>query len=104
MSVSSGVVYAGLCAYLVLDVIKGPEHAHPGEEIKARINTAREHLDRYDFIHVHTKVPDEAGHKKDPLLKKQAVELLDKGLADSLPALMDDRDVVVAVTADHSTP
>ena len=104
LSVSSGVVYAGLGAYIGLDVIRGLEHDHPGEEIKARIKTACEHLDKYDFIHVHTKVPDEAGHKKDPLLKKQAIELLDKGLTDSLPELMDDRDVIVAVTADHSTP
>ncbi len=104
LSVSSGVVYAGLGTYLGLDVIKGLEHDHPGEEIKARINTARVHLHRYDFIHVHTKAPDEAGHKKDPLLKKQAIELLDQGLAESLPAIMDDSNVIVAVTADHSTP
>ncbi len=104
LSVSSGVVYSGIGAYLGLNVIKGLEHDHPGEEIKARINTAGKHLNMFDFIHVHTKVPDEAGHMKDPLLKKQAIELLDKGLADSLPALMDDRDVIIAVTADHSTP
>jgi 2,3-bisphosphoglycerate-independent phosphoglycerate mutase len=104
LSVSSGVVYTGLGTYLGLDVIRGLEHDHPGEEIRARIKTACNYLDKYDFFHVHSKVPDEAGHKKDPLLKKQAIELLDKGLADSLPELMDDREVIVAVTADHSTP
>ena len=103
-SISSGVVYQGLGAYLGMDVIQGAEKDDPGQEIQARIKSARQHLHLYDFFHIHTKAPDEAAHKKDPLLKKQVIESLDKGLRASLPGLLENNDLILAVTADHSTP
>ena len=103
-SISSGVVYQGLGCYLGMDVIPGAEKDDPGQEIQARVNAARRYLDEYDFIHVHTKAPDEAAHKKDPLLKKKVIESLDQGLSASLPGLLENDEVILAVTADHSTP
>lgn len=103
-SISSGVVYQGLGSYLGMDVIPGAEKDDPGQEIQARVNAARRYLDQYDFIHVHTKAPDEAAHKKDPLLKKKVIESLDQGLSASLPGLLENDEVILAVTADHSTP
>ncbi|WP_045211104.1 alkaline phosphatase family protein [Desulfonatronovibrio magnus] len=103
-SISSGAIYAGLCSYLGIKHIKGHEDDDPGEEIRHRIHQAHGLLDTHNFIHVHSKAPDEAGHAKDPLLKRQAIEQLDKGLAASLPQLLKRKDIVLAVTADHSTP
>ena len=54
------------------------------------------------FVHVHTKVTDEAGHSKDPRQKKAAVEWCDA----QLTALLEPpfSNWVVAVTGDHATP
>jgi 2,3-bisphosphoglycerate-independent phosphoglycerate mutase len=53
------------------------------------------------FVHVHTKVTDEAGHAKQPGAKRNALEALDPGLA-ALESLADT--AIVAVTGDHATP
>ncbi len=104
LTISSGVVYQGLGAYLGMDVRHASEFDDPGREIKDRVNMAKACLEDYDFIHVHSKAPDEAAHQKDPLLKKKVIQSLDQGLSEALPALLEREDVVVAVTADHSTP
>jgi 2,3-bisphosphoglycerate-independent phosphoglycerate mutase len=59
-----------------------------------------ERLDAGDtFVYVHDKRIDEAGHTKDPNVKREVMELLDASFAD-LPT---DR-AVVCVTGDHATP
>jgi 2,3-bisphosphoglycerate-independent phosphoglycerate mutase len=52
-----------------------------------------------DFVYVHDKRVDEAGHTKDPREKQRAIETLDSQLG----ALPTDR-AVVCVTGDHATP
>jgi len=52
-----------------------------------------------DFVYVHDKRVDEAGHTKDPREKQRAIETLDSQLG----ALPVDR-AVVCVTGDHATP
>ena len=51
------------------------------------------------FVYVHDKRIDQAGHTKDPNVKRESVELLDAAFAD-LPI---DR-AIVCVTGDHATP
>jgi len=59
-----------------------------------------ERLDAGDtFVYVHDKRVDEAGHTKDPTVKRETMELLDAALT-SLPT---DR-AIVCVTGDHATP
>ena len=53
----------------------------------------------FDYVHLHTKKPDEAAHKKDPFLKVKALETIDKALRPLL-----DFDGLLIVTSDHSTP
>ena len=69
---------------------------------KPHIDVAFVH-DRLDagdtFVYVHDKRVDEAGHTKDPNVKRETMELLDAALAD-LPT---DR-AIVCVTGDHATP
>jgi len=60
--------------------------------------------DTHDFFHVHTKTPDQAAHKGDPLLKRDVITSLDQGLDQLVAALETREDLLVAVTADHSTP
>lgn len=53
------------------------------------------------FVHLHTKATDEAGHTKDPYAKRDVLAALDEGLS-GLFELADE--AVVCVTGDHATP
>ncbi len=104
ISIASGLVYAGLNAYIGLDFRIVKDSGDPGKDFADRLAIARELLKTYDFIHVHTKTPDEAAHAKDPILKKTVIESLDKGIGQAIGPFLDDPEVIVIVTADHSTP
>jgi 2,3-bisphosphoglycerate-independent phosphoglycerate mutase len=72
----------------------------PVENPHIDVELVHERLDAGDtFVYVHDKRVDEAGHTKDPTVKRGMVELLDASLTD-LPT---DR-AVVCVTGDHATP
>jgi len=104
LSIASGLIYHGLAAYLKMDVRKAADTDDPGLDLAERLEMAMESLTDYDFIHVHTKMPDVAGHTKDPLFKKQVIEALDKGIGRLVERLVNDPELLVVVTADHSTP
>ena len=104
-SVSSGVTYKGIadvlgmrwygCDYL-------PDHA---DDLRARIAlAARAVAEGCEFVHVHTKATDVAGHTKDPATKRDVIAALDA----AIPALWDEGLVapenLVIVTGDHGTP
>jgi 2,3-bisphosphoglycerate-independent phosphoglycerate mutase len=72
----------------------------PVENPYIDVELVNERLDAGDtFVYVHDKRIDQAGHTKDPTVKREAVELLDASLA-HLPT---DR-AIVCVTGDHATP
>ena len=87
-----------------MDVRKATDSDDPGSDLAERIEMAMASLTDYDFIHVHTKMPDVAGHTKDPLFKKQVIEALDNGIGRVVERLVNDPELLVVVTADHSTP
>ena len=102
MLVGSGAVYAGLAHELGMTFEGMKDGEDPGKDLAERINLALS--DRlHDFIHVHTKAPDEAAHTGEPLRKRAVIESLDQGLAGLVRALEERDDLLVAVTADHST-
>ncbi len=101
---ASGLVYWGLGSYLGMDIEKVKDTKDPKQDIEMRLRRAYTLLDKYDFIHVHTKTPDEAAHRKDPMLKKKVIEALDEGIGRGIRGFIDDPDVLLIVTADHSTP
>ncbi|MCP4105459.1 MAG: 2,3-bisphosphoglycerate-independent phosphoglycerate mutase [Desulfobacteraceae bacterium] len=104
VSIASGLVYAGLSAYIGLDFRRVKDSGDPGKDFADRLAMASDLMKLYDFIHVHTKTPDEAAHTKDPILKKTVIESLDKGIGEAIGPFLDDPEVIVIVTADHSTP
>jgi 2,3-bisphosphoglycerate-independent phosphoglycerate mutase len=72
----------------------------PVENPHLNVELVNQRLDAGDtFIYVHDKRVDEAGHTKDPNVKRETLELLDAAFAD-LPT---DR-AIVCVTGDHATP
>jgi 2,3-bisphosphoglycerate-independent phosphoglycerate mutase len=104
LSIASGIVYHGLAAYLGMDARRVEDTDRPGEDLARRLKTAVALLSEYDFIHVHTKAPDEAAHAKDPEAKRRVIEALDRGIGTVLDELTADPELLVIVAADHSTP
>lgn len=103
LSISSGIMYQGLAAFLGMESLAVEDGDDPGADLAERLVIARELSGEYDFIHVHTKAPDAAAHCKDYRNKVAAIESLDRGVGkviDDLPG----EEVVLVVTADHSTP
>lgn len=102
LSISSGAIYWGLCGELGMDVVKVSDTGNVEEDLKYRLRCAKDARD-YDFIHVHTKMPDEAGHAKNPWYKKDVIEAVDRAMGVAVNEITTDRDVLLVVTADHST-
>jgi 2,3-bisphosphoglycerate-independent phosphoglycerate mutase len=59
----------------------------------------------YDLVLINVKDADEASHLKNPLLKKEVLERIDRGFGTlTSTQLLDKSKVVFALTADHPTP
>ncbi len=104
-SLADSPLYKGLAKAIGLDYITIREQSEPRGDLERRISEARRLLDSgYDLVHVHSKVPDQAGHTKKPEFKKSQIEQLDLALS----IIVDDKeqfeDTLVVVTADHATP
>jgi 2,3-bisphosphoglycerate-independent phosphoglycerate mutase len=102
LSISSGAIYWGLCEELGMDVIKVKDTGNIEEDLKYRLRLAKD-AHEYEFIHVHTKMPDEAGHSKKPWYKKEVIEAIDRAMSVAVNEIIPDREVLLVVTADHST-
>lgn len=102
LSISSGAIYWGLCEELGMDVVKVKDTGNIEEDLKYRLRYAKDARD-YDFIHVHTKMPDEAGHTKNPWYKKEVIEAIDRAMSVAVNEIISDRENLLVVTADHST-
>jgi 2,3-bisphosphoglycerate-independent phosphoglycerate mutase len=81
-----------------------PRDAHETDDaavgLRERLQLIDERLAAGDtFVFSHLKAADEAGHTKDPAVKRRTIEALDAELGD-LPT---DR-AIVCVTGDHATP
>ena len=61
-------------------------------------------LEQYDGLYVHLKGPDLFGHDGDPEGKARCIEQIDRFFFGPLVKTLRLPDVVIAVTADHSTP
>jgi len=73
----------------------------PAGDMRARLARAEALLEHCDFVHVHIKATDEAGHAKRPGHKRDVIEAVDAGLE---PLLGLAARAIVAVTGDHATP
>lgn len=101
-AVTDSRMYRGLAGLLGMRQRHLAPKADYAADLAERIRIAEELIaDGAQFVHVHTKVTDEAGHTKNPYAKRDALEALDPGLA-GLEALADR--AIVMVTGDHATP
>ena len=101
--IASGSVYMGLAHEISMDYIRVKNSDNPGRDLRERISMALEDKE-HDFIHIHTKAPDEAAHKGGPGVKHDVITELDIGFAELIKVMEKKEDILLAVTADHSTP
>ncbi|WP_207264334.1 alkaline phosphatase family protein [Desulfovibrio sp. Huiquan2017] len=104
LSIATGAMYAGLARFTGMEFLQARDTGDPGADLAERIRLALDRANDFDFIHVHTKTPDQAAHTKDPEAKVRAIESLDRGLARMADEILADTRLLLAVTADHSTP
>nr|MBP7217025.1 phosphoglycerate mutase [Candidatus Omnitrophota bacterium] len=97
-------VEKGIALLTGIDVIDIPESTgHLDVDYPIWAKVALDSIKKFDGIYVHIKGPDEPAHDGDFTKKKEIIEAIDKFFfAKLLPALTM-RDVIIAVTADHST-
>jgi len=102
LAIASGCLYRGLSGHLGMETLAVTDTDHPQADLLKRLKLAHKSK-QYDFVYVHTKVPDEAAHTKDPLIKKAAIEALDQALAFALEEIVRDPETLLVITADHAT-
>ena len=101
-AVTDSALYRGLARLLAMEVRHRVFDAQsPANDMRQRLQLARELLATCEFVHVHVKSTDEAGHRKDPAFKRSIIEATDAGLE---PLLEIADEAVVTVTGDHATP
>lgn len=74
------------------------------EDFKRRAITALKALERYQFVYIHLKGPDEPGHDGDYKGKISAIELIDKGFFSTIVRRIDLDKTIIVITSDHATP
>jgi 2,3-bisphosphoglycerate-independent phosphoglycerate mutase len=93
---------AGLARSLGMAFVQAPEGADPAAAMRDRIGRARRALDDgATFVLAHLKAPDEAGHTKDPRVKRETIEAIDTAFRDCGERF---GDTILCVTGDHATP
>ncbi len=103
MMIASGMMYKGLAHELGFTFRQAEDSSDPGEDLRERITLALED-DSHEFIHIHTKAADQAAHRGDPRGKRDVISAMDGGLDGLVNALKKKDDLLVVITADHSTP
>ncbi len=99
--VAGGALYKGVAKYVGMDLINVPTaNAGYDTDLSAKVSSAIAALKKYDFVFLHIKATDIAGHDGDWKTKVKMIERIDKELK---PILKLD-DTVVVLTGDHSTP
>jgi 2,3-bisphosphoglycerate-independent phosphoglycerate mutase len=100
--VAESAFLRGLAACVGLDSIEEPEGEDAAADLRRRLERVEQRLAAGDdFVFVHLKATDVAGHTKDPAVKRATIEALDAELA---PAYALASRAVVCVTGDHATP
>lgn len=102
-AVTDSALYRGLARLLGMEVADlAYDAGDPAADMARRVQQATELLAAgAEFVHVHVKATDAAGHAKNPTLKRDVIAATDAGLEDLLA--LSER-AMVAVTGDHATP
>ena len=101
-AVTSSALYRGLAEVLGMTQTHIPSDlVNVQEDFESRILAGIELSKTHSFVHIHTKATDEAGHTKQPTLKRDVIESLDRA-CHNLTKLAETTTIVI--TGDHATP
>jgi 2,3-bisphosphoglycerate-independent phosphoglycerate mutase len=104
-SVENHPLYIGLARVCGMTSITVPPHSNIEKDFSAKLRVAEELFQQgYEFIHVHSKGPDIAAHRKDPVGKRETIEAIDRVLGPLVHTLTTRSDLLVVITGDHATP
>jgi len=97
-------VEKGIALLTGMEIIAVPDSSgHFDVDYPVWAKVAVDSINKYDGIYVHIKGPDEPAHDGDFQKKKEVIEAIDKFFFSSLLPRLDMSNVIIAVTADHST-
>lgn len=97
-------VEKGIALLTGIDIIDVPvQTGMPEVDYAVWAKLAVESIKKYDGIYIHIKGPDEPAHDGDFKKKKESIEAIDKHFFEALLGKINLTDVIIAVTADHST-
>ena len=98
-------VEKGIALLTGMEIVKLPLPTKDlGKDYDLRANKVVEAMKSYDALYIHIKGPDEPAHDGDYQKKKESIELIDKYFFANLLPKIDLDNVIITVTADHSTP
>ena len=101
-AVTSSALYRGLAEILGMTQVHIPSDLENVQaDFEARLMAGIELSKTHSFVHIHTKATDEAGHTKQPKLKQDVIESLDRA-CNVLPAIA--KTATIVITGDHATP
>jgi 2,3-bisphosphoglycerate-independent phosphoglycerate mutase len=96
-------VERGIALVLGMASVDAPTGMPPAEQYAAWAELAAEALGGYDAIYIHIKGPDVPAHDGLPEDKRRVIEDIDAAFFGQLLPRLDERRVLLAVTADHAT-
>ncbi|CAB4717092.1 unannotated protein [freshwater metagenome] len=101
-AVTSSALYRGLAEVLGMTQTHIPSdldnvQADFESRLLAGITLSKTH----SFVHIHTKATDEAGHTKQPKIKRDVIESLDRACQQLLNIA---KATTIVITGDHATP
>ncbi len=98
--VAGAALYKGIARYIGMDVInvKGATGTYESD-LNAKADASLKMLDKYDFVYLHVKGMDNAGHDGSVKKRMHMIKKIDRMVGRLLSA-----DAVIVATGDHSTP
>jgi len=98
--IAGGALYKGIGKILGMDLIKVKgTNGLPNTNLKGKIQAAKRALKNYDFVFLHIKAADSLAEDGNFKAKKEFIEKIDK----NLKPILNLKDTLIIVTADHST-
>ncbi len=104
-SVEHYPLYIGIARVCGMTSVAPPQQTGIAADLQDKLRATEELFRQgYEFVHVHSKAPDVAAHRKDPHGKRVALEAIDSVLSPLVKRIEGDAELLVVVTGDHATP
>lgn len=103
--IAGGALYRGIALACGMDRIDAPGATGGLDtDLRSKANTALKVLETLDYVFIHVKGTDNAGHDKDAAGKTAFIERIDAELISTLMERIDWKTTHLAFTGDHTTP